>query len=83
MDDSLYDKMETEMVAGFYYFINEKIDKGILSNAMQSEIKLIERTAKRRGISLEELYEQGSHLVEMERQRKYSRSRTHCTAILH
>ena len=68
--DSLYDKMETEMVAGFYYFINKNIDKGILSNAMQSEIKLIERTAKRRGIPLEELYEQGSHLVEMQRQSK-------------
>ncbi|PZX07340.1 hypothetical protein C7437_101453 [Psychrobacillus insolitus] len=70
MDDSLYDKMETEMVAGFYYFINKNIDKGILSNAMQSEIKLIERTAKRRGIPLEELYEVGSHLVEMEIERK-------------
>ncbi|PZX02400.1 hypothetical protein C7437_11239 [Psychrobacillus insolitus] len=70
MDDSLYDKMETEMVAGFYYFINEKIDQGILSNAMQSEINLIKRTAKKRGITLEELYEQGSHLVEMQRQSK-------------
>jgi hypothetical protein len=68
MDDSLYDKMETEMVAGFYYFINKNINEGILSNAMQSEIKLIELTAKRRGISLEELYEQGSHLLEMEMQ---------------
>jgi len=68
--DSLYDKMETEMVAGFYYFINKNIDKGILSDAMQSEIKLIEHTAKRRGIPLEELYEQGSHLVEMQRQRQ-------------
>jgi len=65
--DSLYDKMETEMVAGFYYFINKNIEKGILSNAMLSEIKLIERTAKRRGVSLEELYEQGSHLVEMQK----------------
>ena len=70
MDDSLYDKMETEIVAGFYYFINKNIDKGILSSAMQSEIKLIERTAKRRGIPLEELYEVGSHLVEMEIERK-------------
>ena len=68
--DSLYDRMETEMVAGFYYFINKNIDKGILSNAMQSEIKLIERTAKIRGIPLEELYEQGSHLVEIERERQ-------------
>ena len=42
----------------------------ILSSAMQSEIKLIERTAKRRGIPLEELYEVGSHLVEMEIERK-------------
>ena len=70
MDDSLYDKMETEMVAGFYYFINEKIDQGILSNAMKSEINLIKRTAKKRGITLEELYEQGLHLVEMQRQSK-------------
>jgi hypothetical protein len=70
MEDSLYDKMETEMVAGFYYFINKNIDKGILSNAMQSEIKLIERTAKTRGIPLTELYEQGSRLIEIERQRK-------------
>ena len=70
MDDSLYDKMETEIVAGFYYFINKNIDKGILSSAMQSEIKLIECTAKRRGIPLEELYEVGSHLVEMEIERK-------------
>jgi len=70
MDDSLYDKMETELVAGFYYFINKNIDKGILSSAMQSEIKLIERTAKIRGIPLEELYEVGSHLVEMEIERK-------------
>ena len=66
MGDSLYDKMETELVAGFYYFINKNINEGILSNAMQSEIKLIECTAKRRGISLEELHEQGSHLLEME-----------------
>ena len=66
--DSLYDEMEIEMVAGFFYFINKNMDKGILSNAMQSEIKLIELTAKRRGIPLEELYEQGSHLVEMQRQ---------------
>jgi hypothetical protein len=65
--DSLYDEIEIEMVAGFFYFINKNMDKGILSNAMQSEIKLIERTAKRRGVSLEELYEQGSHLVEMQR----------------
>ena len=64
---SLYDEIEIEIVAGFFYLINKNMDKGILSNAMQSEIKLIERTAKRRGVSLEELYEQGSHLVEMQR----------------
>ena len=66
--DSLYDRMETEMVAGFFYFINKNMDSGILSNAMQSEINLIELTAKRRGISLVELYEQGSYLYEMDRQ---------------
>ena len=66
--DSLYDEMETEMVAGFFYFIKKNMDKGILSNAMQSELKLIERAAKRRGVSIRELYEQGSDLVEMQRQ---------------
>jgi hypothetical protein len=66
--ESLYDGMETEMVAGFFYFINKNMESGILSNAMQSLINLIELTAKRRGISLEELYEQGSHLFEKERQ---------------
>lgn len=71
MEDSLYNRMPTEMLAGFYYSINQNIDKGILSNAMYySEIKLIERVAKRRGIPLKKLYEQGSRLIEMEKERQ-------------
>lgn len=71
MEDSLYDRMPSEMLTGFFYQINQNIDKGILSDAMYySEIKLIERAAKRRGIPLKKLYEQGSRLIEMEKERQ-------------
>lgn len=66
----LYDELPSEVLAGFFYYINLNIDKGILSNAMQTEIKLIEGTAKTRGIPLEELYEKGSNLIKMERKRQ-------------
>jgi hypothetical protein len=49
MGDSFYDRLPLEMVAGFFYQIHKNIDKGILSDAMHHEIKLLERTAKRRG----------------------------------
>ncbi|TQR14762.1 hypothetical protein [Psychrobacillus soli] len=63
--------MPTEMLAGFFYQINRNIDKGILSDAMYySEIKLIERAANRRGIPLKKLYEQGSRLIELEKEGK-------------
>ncbi|WP_277585828.1 hypothetical protein [Psychrobacillus antarcticus] len=67
---SLYDELPSEMLAGFYYYINLNIDKGILSDAMHSEIKLIEGAAKTRGIPLEELYEQGSTLVKIEKEKQ-------------
>lgn len=70
MRDSLYDKIPIEMLAGFYYYIKQNTDKGILSNAMHIEIKLIEQSAKRKGISLEELYEQGSHIIEIEKEKR-------------
>lgn len=70
MSDSLYDKIPIEMLAGFYFYINQNIDKGILSDAMHIEIKLIEQSAKRKGISLEELYEQGSLVIEIEKGKK-------------
>lgn len=58
------------MVAGFFYQIHKNIDKGILSDAMHHEIKLLERTAKRRGVALEDLYEQGSRLIDLEMARQ-------------
>lgn len=70
MSDSLYDKIPIEVLAGFYFYINQNIDKGILSDAMHIEIKLIEQSAKRKGISLEELYEQGSLVIEIEKGKK-------------
>jgi len=66
MGDSFYDKLPLELVAGFFYQIQQNIDKGILSEAMHQEIKLLERTAKRRGVALEDLYEQGSRLIDLE-----------------
>ena len=42
---SLYDELPLELLAGFYYEINKNIENGILSGAMQHEIRLIEQTA--------------------------------------
>ncbi|MFC6038940.1 hypothetical protein ACFPYN_05665 [Paenisporosarcina macmurdoensis] len=67
MGDSFYDRLPLELVAGFFYQIHRNIDKGILSDAMHQEVKLLERTAKRRGIPLKDLYEQGSRLIELEK----------------
>ncbi|WP_225216189.1 MULTISPECIES: hypothetical protein [Psychrobacillus] len=67
---SLYDELPLEMLAGFYYFISLNIDKGILSDAMHFEIKLIEDIAKTRGIPLDELYELGSSLVKKENEKQ-------------
>lgn len=67
---SLYDELPSEVLAGFYYYININIDKGILSDAMYSEIKLIEDAAKTRGIPIEKLYEKGSILVKIERKKR-------------
>ena len=57
---SFYDKLSTEMLAGFYYHINKNIEKGILSSAMYHEIDLIKHVARKKGISLEYLYNRGS-----------------------
>ena len=57
---SLYDKIPIELLAGFYYHINQNIEKGILSNAMYHEINLIKQVAVKKGISLTDLYNQGS-----------------------
>lgn len=67
---SIYDELPLEVLAGFFYYININIDKGFLTDAMKTEIKLIESIAKTRGIPLEELYEKGSQLVKMEKKRQ-------------
>ncbi|MGE7609818.1 hypothetical protein ACQKML_24925 [Peribacillus frigoritolerans] len=64
---SLYDKLPLELLAGFYYEINKNIEKGILSGAMYHEIRLMEHTALRRGISLEYLYDKGARIIESEK----------------
>ncbi|MDQ0879074.1 hypothetical protein [Peribacillus sp. V2I11] len=64
---SLYDKLPLELLAGFYYEINKNIEKGILSDAMYQEIRLMEQTALRRGISLEYLNDKGAFIIEAEK----------------
>ena len=59
-EDSLYDKLSLNLLAGFFYTINKNIKTGILSTAMYHEIKLIGQTAFKRSVSLEYLYEKGS-----------------------
>ncbi|MFF2590329.1 hypothetical protein ACFVSS_21065 [Peribacillus butanolivorans] len=64
---SLYDKLPLGLLAGFYFVINKNIDKGILSDAMYHEIKLMEQAALRRGISFEYLHDMGSRTIEDEK----------------
>ncbi|WP_076371869.1 hypothetical protein [Peribacillus simplex] len=59
---SLYDKLPLELLAGFYFEINKNIEKGILSDAMYHEIRLMEQSALKRGISLECLQDNGSRI---------------------
>jgi hypothetical protein len=71
-ESSLYDKLPLELLAGFFYTINQNIKTGNLSNAMYQEIKLIEETALKRGISLEYLYDKGSRIIQTEKLKKTS-----------
>ena len=64
---SLYDELPLELLAGFYYEINKNIEKGILSGAMYHEIRLMEQTALKRGISLEYLHDRGACIIEAEK----------------
>ena len=64
---SLYDKLPLELLAGFYFEINKNIEKGFLSDAMYHEIRLIERTALRRDISLEYLHDKGLCIIKAEK----------------
>ncbi|PAL05860.1 hypothetical protein [Peribacillus simplex] len=66
-NSSLYDKLPLDLLAGFYFEINKNIEKGILSYAMYHEIRLMEQSALRRGISLEYLHDTGSRIIEDEK----------------
>ena len=59
-ETSCYEKLPLEMLGGFYYYINKNIEDGILSDAMYNEINLIQQVADKKGISLTDLYHQGS-----------------------
>ncbi|MEC0275407.1 hypothetical protein [Peribacillus frigoritolerans] len=66
-NSSLYDKLPLDLLAGFYFEIHKNIEKGILSNAMYHEIRLMEQSALRRGISLEYLHDKGSRIIDDEK----------------
>ena len=65
-NSSLYDELPLDLFAGFYFEIHKNIEKGILSDAMYHEIRLMEQSALRRGISLEYLHDKGSRIIEDE-----------------
>ncbi|HDR3452427.1 hypothetical protein BTT_61510 (plasmid) [Bacillus thuringiensis serovar morrisoni str. 4AA1] len=52
---SLYKNLSDDMLAGFFVEINKNIEEGILSEAMQYEIRLILKEAKKRKLSKFEL----------------------------
>ncbi|MEC0347876.1 hypothetical protein [Peribacillus frigoritolerans] len=66
-NSSLYDKLSLDLLAGFYFEIHKNIEKGILSDAMYHEIRLMEQSALRRGISLEYLHDKGSRIIKEEK----------------
>lgn len=49
---TLYEKLPTNKLTGFYYEIKKNIDSGILSTAMYHEMNLIKKEAEKRGIFL-------------------------------
>ena len=65
-NSSLYDELPLDLLGGFYFEIHKNIEKGILSDAMYHEIRLMEQSALRRGISLEYLHDKGSRIIEDE-----------------
>ncbi|MFS0644643.1 hypothetical protein [Siminovitchia sp. 179-K 8D1 HS] len=56
---SSYDKLSDQLLAGFFVEINKNIKKGMLSEAMNYEIALIQAAADKRGLTkldLQKLY---------------------------
>lgn len=52
---STYDRMSNVSLACFFVEINNNIQKGILSKAMYHETNLIQLTAKKRNLSVQDL----------------------------
>ncbi|XJZ28695.1 hypothetical protein ACF5W4_07885 [Bacillota bacterium Lsc_1132] len=55
MLSSFYDKLPLETLAQFFYYINRNIEQGILSKAMYYEMELIKKSARKHGLSVEDL----------------------------
>ncbi|WP_223596682.1 hypothetical protein [Neobacillus bataviensis] len=53
---SLYENLPVDFLARFYYEIRKNIKKRVLSEAMYFELDLIEKAAKNKGITIEELH---------------------------
>ncbi len=49
---SYYEKLPNDLLVAFYQEINKNIKKGILTEAMYNELKLIEEVARKRNILL-------------------------------
>jgi hypothetical protein len=52
---NFYDKLPLDVLAQFLYHINKKIEKGILSKSLNYEIDLINKSVKKKGLSITEL----------------------------
>lgn len=52
---NFYDKLPLDVLAQFLYHINKKIEKGILSKSLNYEIDLINKSVKKKGLSVTEL----------------------------
>ena len=64
---SLYDELPCYTLAGFSYVIKQNIQKGILSDAMYHEIKLIKQAGIKNGIPMKCLYKKASCIVQIEK----------------
>lgn len=53
--ENLYDLLPPEVLAQFYYYININIEKGVLSKAMVSEIRLIKKAVRKKGLRITDL----------------------------
>ena len=69
---SLYDELPCYTLAGFSHEIKQNIQKGILSDAMCHEIKLIEQAGIKNGVPMKCLYKKASCIVQLEKLKETS-----------